>query len=96
MAIKTFRNWVENKELQLSSSRDLILGVLKDKLGITDEETILDTPLSGIKDAVWTELMHTGGIKSANPNVMQTIQNRSGTVRELIDQMASTENQAGF
>lgn len=80
--------WLENKFAALDTSKDFILGFLRDKLGITDDETILSTPLNGIKDTIWKDLLGTGVVKSADPDIIQRIQNKSGTVQDLVDLMA--------
>lgn len=91
MAIKTFKLWCEDMDAKMASSKDFIVTFLRSNLGIDDDETILETPLASIKDDILAKLTQLGTIRTSSPDIIQRIQNKSGTVRDLANMLAGAD-----
>lgn len=85
----SFGTWLEMVADQLSA-KNMVLGYFDKKLGITDEEEILDTDLSDIDPSIVDGMLSLGDVYTSNQEVSSRIKNRSGTVRDLIAALANT------
>ena len=94
MALKTFMEWLENHDAQLTASKDIILSIFKNEIGINDDDVIMDTQLGSIEPKAWHNINKNGVFKTANPDIMQAMQNKSGTVRDLVNLMAGDSDSA--
>jgi hypothetical protein len=95
MALTKFKLWFEDTQAKLNSSKDTLVTYFKDKLGL-DEDAILNTELKDIQPAHVDGLLKLGEIITSNPDIIQRIKNRSGTVQDLANLLAGQAAQPGF
>lgn len=87
-----FRKWLENIEAAKLGIRDTILSYLKDKLKITDDTELLDMPLKAIQPGILDDLLKRGVVTAGSEDISFLIRNGNGTISNLIDQIAGSQN----
>ena len=85
-----FTTWLENMESRKTGIADSIVGFLKEKLHITDDETILNMKTTDMASDVLQDLMQRGLIKSEDPDILDRIKNGI-SIQELVNILAGEE-----
>jgi hypothetical protein len=83
-----FKLWLEVLEAKREGIKGTILNFLKDKLEPNDDNTILNTEIRAIDSKILGDLMNHGLISTSDDDVKQDIQNRNGTIMDLIAKLA--------
>lgn len=91
-----FSNWLENQIAKREGIKDTILKLLKSKLHVSDDGTILAMRLGSIDKSVISDLMSRGLVSTADDSVLSDIRNGSITVGNLIDRLAGMQSNAVF
>ena len=85
-----FKAWLE-----ANGSQDIILNFLKDKLNITDDETILQMNTADMDDSVVGDLMNRGIISTSSQDILSRVKNGI-TIKELIELLAGEKGGSNF
>ena len=85
-----FKAWLE-----ASGKQDIILNFLKDKLNISDDETILQMSTADMEDSVIGDLLNRGIVSTASQDIITRIKNGI-TIKELIDLLAGEAGGSNF
>lgn len=88
-----FKNWIESVEANRAGIEDTILGFLRSKLKITDDQSLLSLPLGSMDKNVVHDLINRGIISGADESVLTDIKNGNITVSGLIDRLSGKQGE---